>query len=641
LLTPTAAELAYHWDAAGEDGRALPVMVDAARVAEAGYAYLDAHRRYLRAIQLRDSLGVVDAAIPIDPTDLLVRAAETAVLAGEYRAAVDLGNRAIASVDAIADPERAAGLHERQRWYLWAAGDRAAAAAALEEARRLVPEEPPSAARSRILAHLAGLYMSTGRFTESIPVAQEAVEVARTVGSMADEALALGVLGTDLALIGRVDEGIARFREGVAIAEALGSVEGVALGATNLATLLDRVGRTDEALRVATDGWERARAIGVERTYGGLLLAVAAKAAIALGRWDEADTFLALGLANDPIGTSGIRLRVQRGRLETLRGDLARGAELVAEARAADEAAGGTDDRAAILAAHAESAMAMGRTADARAAIDAALLMSAGGPPDPALASLAARALRLEADLAGSARGRHDDGALEEATHRAASISAEVERIAAALGVPRPGVEATAGNAPSRHVAVTAMCRAEAHRLEATDATSEWIEVASTFEAIGRPYPSAYARYRAAAATLRDRGGRDDARVLLSAALATATRLRARPLVEEIETLGRQARLDLAAGDDDATAHPTTDTAAHLGLTDREAEILALIAGGWSNQEIADALFISRKTVSVHASHIFDKLGAGNRSEAAAIAHRLGLAAGAQPRPGRAEGGAA
>ena len=47
-----------------------------------------------------------------------------------------------------------------------------------------------------------------------------------------------------------------------------------------------------------------------------------------------------------------------------------------------------------------------------------------------------------------------------------------------------------------------------------------------------------------------------------------------------------------------------------------------------------DALFISRKTVSVHASHIFDKLGAGNRSEAAAIAHRLGLDVDAPPPPG-------
>ena len=60
------------------------------------------------------------------------------------------------------------------------------------------------------------------------------------------------------------------------------------------------------------------------------------------------------------------------------------------------------------------------------------------------------------------------------------------------------------------------------------------------------------------------------------------------------------------------------------------------MAAGWSNQEIADALFISRKTASVHASHIFDKLGATNRAEAAAIAHRLGLAGETGPPPGSA-----
>ena len=641
LPTPTAAELAYHWDAAGDDAHALPVMVEAARVAEAGYAYLDAYRRYLRSIQLWESLSAANVPSPVDPIEILVRAAETAVLAGQYRAAVELGTRAVSSVDVVGDPERAAGLHERQRWYLWAAGDRAAATAAVEEANRLVPVDPPSAARARILAHLAGLYMSVGRFADSMPIAQEAVEVARAVGSRSDEALALGVLGTDLALIGRVDEGIGRFREGLAIAEDLGGVEGVALGTTNLAILLDRVGRTEEALSVATDGWERAREIGVERTYGGLLLAVAAKAAIALGRWDEADMFLSLGLANEPIGTSGIRLRIQRGRLDTLRGDLARGAEVLAAARAADEEAGGTDDRAAILAALAESAIAMGRTADARAVVDEGLRMSIGGPPDPALASLAATALRLEADAAERSRGSRDEAGLAHARRRAGAVSTEVERIAGVLGVPGSGGDRSRRTAPSRHLALSALCRAEADRVEEADDATEWAEVANAFDAIGRAYPAAYARYRAAVATLRDRGARDDARMSLSAALSTASRLGARPMVQVIDTLARQARLDLDGGAGGPRADGIPDAAVRLGLTDREAEVLGLMAGGWSNQEIADALFISRKTVSVHASHIFDKLGAGNRSEAAAIAHRLGLAADAPPPPGRAEGGAA
>ena len=157
--------------------------------------------------------------------------------------------------------------------------------------------------------------------------------------------------------------------------------------------------------------------------------------------------------------------------------------------------------------------------------------------------------------------------------------------------------------------------------------------VADAFEAIGRPYPAAYARFRAGAATLRDRGARDDAGAALSAALATAVRLGARPLPRRsrrspatpVSTLRPTAA---------RTPDPATDAATRLGLTDRETEILGFIAAGWSNQEIADELFISRKTVSVHASHIFDKLGAGNRSEAAAIAHRLGLDVGAPPPPG-------
>ena len=60
-----------------------------------------------------------------------------------------------------------------------------------------------------------------------------------------------------------------------------------------------------------------------------------------------------------------------------------------------------------------------------------------------------------------------------------------------------------------------------------------------------------------------------------------------------------------------------------LGLTPREAEVLTLVARGYTNREIADTLVISVKTASVHVSHILRKLDAPNRLEAAAIAHRL------------------
>ena len=60
-------------------------------------------------------------------------------------------------------------------------------------------------------------------------------------------------------------------------------------------------------------------------------------------------------------------------------------------------------------------------------------------------------------------------------------------------------------------------------------------------------------------------------------------------------------------------------------LTGRELEVLRLIAAGRSNQRIARELFVSLDTVKKHVTHILGKLGADNRTEAAARARQLGL----------------
>jgi two-component system, NarL family, response regulator LiaR len=61
-------------------------------------------------------------------------------------------------------------------------------------------------------------------------------------------------------------------------------------------------------------------------------------------------------------------------------------------------------------------------------------------------------------------------------------------------------------------------------------------------------------------------------------------------------------------------------------LTEREVEVLQLIAQGLSNQEIADVLVVGERTVSTHVSNILDKLHLANRTQAALYALRKGLA---------------
>ena len=103
---------------------------------------------------------------------------------------------------------------------------------------------------------------------------------------------------------------------------------------------------------------------------------------------------------------------------------------------------------------------------------------------------------------------------------------------------------------------------------------------------------------------------------------AVAASIGATPLLRELELLAERARLELAPQEaespDRRRGLETT-----LGLTPREAEVLTLVARGYTNREIAAELVISVRTAGVHVSHILRKLGAPDRLEAAAIAHRL------------------
>jgi DNA-binding NarL/FixJ family response regulator len=123
-------------------------------------------------------------------------------------------------------------------------------------------------------------------------------------------------------------------------------------------------------------------------------------------------------------------------------------------------------------------------------------------------------------------------------------------------------------------------------------------------------------------------GDREAAAPIAVAALAGAERLGATWLAAELESLAARARLRLsgsngAGRDDAATARDEDDDP--FGLTPRERQVLALVAAGATNREIGRQLYMAEKTASVHVSRILVKLDVRSRTEAAGVAHRLGL----------------
>jgi DNA-binding CsgD family transcriptional regulator/tetratricopeptide (TPR) repeat protein len=596
------AELAPHWAAAGRAKEALAASVEAARQAETVFGLAEARAHLERALALWDAVPDAAELVNVDLAGLCAWAAELAWDTGVPPRAVELAYQAIELVG-DSDRPRAAVLHEGLCRYLHDSGRGDAAFAVMERAVELAPAQPPSPERARVLAILGNLLMVAWRYDEAVPACEQALAVARAVGARAAEVLALRALGSGLAYLGRGDEGLTQLWLALRLAEER-SDPNAHHAYTSLTDVLTMLGRPRESARLAATAHEALHRYGRDLTT---LVANQVEALVAIGEWDQADRVSAAAL-RAMTATLPHQPLILRASLEVGRGDFD-GAR--AHLQAAAPFVHVDPDVATYGAYLAELALWERRWADADEAVRDGLARALTRNMAQLRVWLCAKGLRAQAELAALARARRDDDDLRRWLGRAGKLLATARRAAAEAAAVTPNAAGW-----------RALAEAEYERCRGGARPDLWAGAAATWERLERPPLAAYCRWRQAEALVAAGASRREATEPLGQAHAVAARIGATPLLRELELLAERARLDLApppaAPGDGRQSQP-----ALLGLTPRETEVLALLARGYTNREIAAELVISVRTAGVHVSHILRKLGAPNRLEAAAIAHRL------------------
>jgi DNA-binding CsgD family transcriptional regulator len=608
------AELAGHWWAAGDWPQALDASVAAAEATVAVGAYREALAHAEHAATARERVS----ANPIEHHQLLARASEIAYLAGESERAAELTQAALDNAGLDLDSVTAARYYVVLGRHEWARGHSQPAFDAYRKAAALLPADPPTVELARVLAEEARLHMLVSRHRESEVRAREAIAVAQVVGSRAVEGHATNTLGCCRSGLGHGDEGIDLLRQAIEIAIEVRSPDDLDRGYTNLAYSLLEWGRLEEAAGLLEESLAAGRRIGAPRVNG--VSSNTVGALIALGRYDEAEARIA-ETGPRGVGICGVAPQLTPAEIAILRGQLDNAAELLA---AADEASAQLSDVQTRGSYHLLAAaldLQRGRAGDAYAHVELALKTTEGtdeGLFAPDMCSLGVRAL---ADMLVDAHARGSQVDVENLAGRAAALVARAKEFLTARtaggGIPGP-----------RTIRAMAMCVAEQSRLSRSDPLL-WAAARELWDASGEPYEASYCRWRQAEALLENRVGRREADACLQAAFVTAARIGAIPLRTRIEQLAQRARITLA----DAVVLPSSPASA-LGLTPRELEILGQLADGMTDREIAEALFISKKTASVHVSNVLHKLDVTNRVEAGRVgqAHGLGTQ-GSRPAP--------
>jgi DNA-binding CsgD family transcriptional regulator len=477
----------------------------------------------------------------------------------------------------------------------------------LREAEQIAQSLPGTAEQAIVDSQLAWTEIWAGR-ERGRDLADEALRAARATGSpdVLIPALVVSALAHPDAAeaLGWLEEAYELARVSGAAAE----MADAALGMHNLHQAHGQYAAALESgLRRGADLFV-AGAPGVAR----FVLTSAAYFALCLGQWATAEASLRPALAAADGGHREAVARATMSVLSARRGDLATAQRQLD--RAAQISSTQYMGSATYPYGHVELLLAQRKPAQALAVVEAQIgVVVLGDPRDrDELLLLGARAA---ADLAQDGRDRRQRNAVQVAQERLRAV------LAAGWGGGRSPFTAW-DDADLLTPAVRAMYEAEVARLEERpDQVQCWAGAHGACQRAGLRWDEAVAATHEARAALRTGRPRAQAVELLRGAMSIAVELGATPLRLSVETTAAAAHIALEPIAQGSLS--VSEGRPWAGLTAREQEVLRHVVAGRSNSEIANALFISDKTVSVHVSNILRKSGTTSRIEAAAWAGRL------------------
>jgi DNA-binding CsgD family transcriptional regulator len=370
-------------------------------------------------------------------------------------------------------------------------------------------------------------------------------------------------------------------------------------GYVNLSDTLLMLGRFDEVVALADEGGAFAEQSGLSRTAGAFLRGNKIEALMRSGRWDEA-----LSLAAPTTEASGVfggTLMLYRAEMYILAGRRREAEQELRDARAALGATGVPQYAYPFATTEAQIALLANDPERASEIVQLVLETNVSQDANRYVWPVMWLGARIEAD-------------------RGAGVPHAVQR-----GTALHELAVVLNTRVASDNGYKALAMAEYSRLIGGDTVAAWGDAVAATGEMNEPHPRAYALLRHGEA-LAQAGDAPAATAEVREALELAQRMGAAPLVELANEIIRRGRLT-GVGDGAAARRRDGSDLDGFGLTARELEVLRLVAEGRSNGEIAEQLFISRKTASVHVSNILGKLGVTTRVQAAALAHRLGLVA--------------